>query len=65
MFCGEAIGLVKEGYLADLILVDGDPSKDIKILQDADRLLAIMKDGSFHKAPADGLGAGARLRFFR
>ena len=55
---GEAIGLVQEGYLADLLLVDGDPSKDIKILQDAERLLAIMKDGSFHKAPAGRLGAG-------
>ena len=47
---GEDIGLVKEGYLADLILVEGDPSKDIKILQDADRMLAIMKDGAFYKA---------------
>ena len=55
---GEAIGLVKEGYLADLILVDGDPSKDIKILQDADRMLAIMKDGAFYKAPAEGASAG-------
>ncbi len=55
---GEAIGLVREGYLADLILVDGDPSKDISILQDAERLLAIMKDGAFHKAPTGGLGAG-------
>jgi len=49
---GEAIGLVREGYLADLLLVDGDPSKDVSILQDADRLLAIMKDGTFHKRPS-------------
>ena len=49
---GEAIGLVREGYLADLLLVDGDPSKDVSILQDADRLLAIMKDGNFHKRPS-------------
>jgi hypothetical protein len=33
------------------LLVDGDPLADIAILQDADRLLAIMKDGVFHKAP--------------
>ena len=50
---GEAIGLVREGYLADLLLVDGDPSEDIRLLQNADRLLAIMKDGAFHKAPPD------------
>lgn len=49
---GEAIGLVQEGYLADLLLVDGDPSKDVAILQDAGRLLAIMKDGAFHKRPS-------------
>ena len=54
----QQVGLVKEGYLADLILVEGDPSKDIKILQDADRMLAIMKDGAFYKAPGDGASAG-------
>jgi len=52
------VGLVKEGYLADLILVDGDPVKDIAVLQDAGRLTAIMKDGAFHKAPTGGRGAG-------
>jgi imidazolonepropionase-like amidohydrolase len=45
------IGQVKEGYLADLLLVDGDPLKDVSILQDADNLLMIMKDGAYHKAP--------------
>ena len=51
MMLGNELGLVREGYLADLLLVDGDPSKDVSILQDADKLLAIMKDGTFHKAP--------------
>ncbi|HYV89673.1 MAG TPA: amidohydrolase family protein, partial [Candidatus Polarisedimenticolia bacterium] len=46
------LGVIKQGALADLLLVDGDPSSDIKILQDPDRLLAIMKDGRFHKQPA-------------
>jgi imidazolonepropionase-like amidohydrolase len=45
------LGQVKEGFLADLILVDGDPLANIRILQDRKRLLAIMKDGEFHKAP--------------
>ncbi len=45
------LGQVKEGYLADLILVDGDPVANIKILQEKERLLAIMKDGEFHKTP--------------
>ncbi len=52
---GMDIGEVKEGYLADLLLVSGDPSTDVTILQDADRLTAIMKDGTFYKQP-DSLG---------
>ena len=45
------LGLVKEGYLADLILVDGDPLSNIKILQDKKRILSVMKDGEFFRAP--------------
>jgi imidazolonepropionase-like amidohydrolase len=45
------LGQIREGYLADLLLVDGDPLQDLSVLQDAQRLLAIMKDGVFHKAP--------------
>ena len=45
------VGLVCEGWLADLLLVDGDPSVDVKVLQDRDNLVAIMKDGRFHKQP--------------
>ena len=46
------LGVIKPGALADLLLVDGDPASDVKILQDADKLLAVMKDGRFHKEPA-------------
>ncbi len=45
------LGVVKPGALADLLLVDGDPAADIRVLQDPQRLLAVMKDGRFHKAP--------------
>lgn len=45
------LGEVREGQLADLLLVDGDPLADLGILLDRKRLLAIMKDGVFHKAP--------------
>ncbi|HEY1940877.1 MAG TPA: amidohydrolase family protein [Roseiarcus sp.] len=45
------LGMVKPGYLADLLLVDGDPIANIRVLQEKARLLAIMKDGKFHKAP--------------
>jgi imidazolonepropionase-like amidohydrolase len=51
MMMGHELGQVKAGFLADLILVDGNPLANVQILQDADKLLAIMKDGQFHKAP--------------
>ncbi|WP_321785108.1 amidohydrolase family protein [Paraburkholderia sp. J94] len=49
MGMGDELGLVREGYLADLLLVEGDPTRDITILQDASRLSMIMKDGQLHK----------------
>ncbi len=51
MGMGEELGQVKEGFLADLLLVDGDPLKDVAILQDKDKLLMIMKDGVMYKDP--------------
>jgi imidazolonepropionase-like amidohydrolase len=51
------VGLVREGYLADLILVDGDPTQDVSILQDKKRLKMIMKGGKLHKAPSAELEA--------
>ncbi|HCP01530.1 MAG TPA: amidohydrolase family protein, partial [Rhodospirillaceae bacterium] len=47
----EPVGLVTAGSLADLLLVDGDPTSDISILQEPGRFRAIMKDGTFHKVP--------------
>ena len=44
------IGVVEEGALADLLLVDGDPTTDLKLVADpAKNFLVIMKDGKIHK----------------
>jgi imidazolonepropionase-like amidohydrolase len=51
MAMGNELGEIRQGYLADLLLVDGDPAADLSILLDQKRLLAIMKDGVFHKSP--------------
>ena len=51
MGMGNELGLIKEGYLADLLLIDGNPLSDVRILQDKKRLVSIMKDGKFHKTP--------------
>ena len=42
------LGQVRAGFLADLLLVDGDPTGDVRLLQDRSRLLMIMKGGSIH-----------------
>jgi imidazolonepropionase-like amidohydrolase len=43
------VGEIKTGWLADLLLVDGDPTQDVRILQDKNNLKVIVKDGRIHK----------------
>jgi len=53
---GEAMGLpgelgqIREGFLADLLLVHGDPLENPKLLLDRSHLLVVMKDGQLHKS---------------
>lgn len=42
---GDRMGQVKEGYWADMILVDGDPLADIKVLQDVSKIKYVVKGG--------------------
>jgi imidazolonepropionase-like amidohydrolase len=45
-----ALGVVREGALADLILVDGDPLADLALIADpAKHFDVIMKDGAIVK----------------
>ncbi len=53
MMRGGELGQVRPGFVADLLLVEGDPLADVAILQDASKLVAIMKEGSFHRRPAN------------
>jgi imidazolonepropionase-like amidohydrolase len=44
------LGVVEEGALADLLLVDGNPVENIKLVEDpAKNFLIIMKDGRIYK----------------
>lgn len=44
------LGVVSEGALADLLLVDGDPLADIKLIENPARnFMVIVKDGTVHK----------------
>ncbi len=70
------LGCIKAGYLADLLVLDGDPLEDIAILQNQSTFTGIMKDGVWHKEPPlsrsgdvarwsiSGSAAGAPNRFF-
>ena len=48
-FSGEV--QVREGYLADLLLVDGNPHAGIGIMADRTRFAMLMKDGAICKDP--------------
>lgn len=39
------LGTIEKGKLADIILVDGDPLKDVKVLQNKNKINMVMKEG--------------------
>lgn len=45
------LGQLQPGFLADLLLVAGDPLNEPGMLLDRNNLLAVMKNGEFHKRP--------------
>ena len=48
------LGVVEEGALADLILVDGNPLQNIQLIADPDQNFhVIMKDGGIYKKVLD------------
>ncbi|MDP1963888.1 MAG: amidohydrolase family protein [Reyranella sp.] len=50
---GHELGQIKPGFLADLLLVDGDPLQDVRVLQNRKRLALIMK-GGVRYVPCEG-----------
>jgi imidazolonepropionase-like amidohydrolase len=50
MHMQDRIGALKVGFLADLIVVEGDPLRDIAVLQDRTRL-SVMKGGRWVTDP--------------
>jgi imidazolonepropionase-like amidohydrolase len=46
---GDSIGTLEENKLADLIVVDGNPLEDVRILQDNRRIKFVMKGGEIQK----------------
>ena len=48
--CGieKEVGTVEKGKAADLVVVDGDPLRDIALLQDRSRIKLVMKEGKVY-----------------
>lgn len=58
MNMGGDLGVIREGYLADLLMVEGDPLSDITLFQDKRNLTMIMKDGRIvPRAETDQVGS--------
>jgi imidazolonepropionase-like amidohydrolase len=53
MMRSHELGQIREGYLADILLVDGDPLKDLAVLQDPRKITLVMKDGEIFKTSHD------------
>ena len=49
---GHELGQLRPGYLADLLVVDGDPLVDVSLLADRRRITGVMKGGEWHRKPA-------------
>jgi imidazolonepropionase-like amidohydrolase len=49
MLMKDELGLIRPGYLADLLLVDADPLADVTVLEDRSKLAMIMLGGAFRK----------------
>ncbi|HEY4374259.1 MAG TPA: amidohydrolase family protein [Burkholderiales bacterium] len=45
-------GEIREGFYADIVAVEGDPTQDVRLLQDKKKLKLVMKDGRDHTAAA-------------
>ena len=43
------VGQIRPGFLADLLVLDGDPLVDIRLFQDQDKILGVLKGGRFAK----------------
>jgi imidazolonepropionase-like amidohydrolase len=58
MGMGHELGQVKEGFIADLLLVNGDPLKDLAMMVPEENFLVIMKDGALYKNIAQAKARG-------
>ncbi len=56
---GDVWGTLEPGKAADILVVDGDPSRDVRVLRDKSRLVMIVQDGRVVKDRLTGAPASA------
>ncbi len=58
----DELGMLRAGYLADVVMVDGNPLHDLSLLADPARIVLVMKEGKVCKdivgTVQDGTGIG-------
>lgn len=56
-FIGRAdeLGTVEQGKIADILVVDGDPSKDLRVLSERSNIKAVIKGGEFVTCSLDNV----------
>lgn len=57
----QELGQIKPGYLADIVMVDGNPLMNLGYLTEPSRIAMVIKDGVMHKSPADPGPADASI----
>ena len=57
---GLSLGRIAPGYLADIILVDGDPVADLGLLVGGAGILLVMQDGRLHRNALGGARSARR-----
>ena len=56
------LGVIEEGALADMVIIDGEPTEDISILSNPhDSLVMIMKNGKLHKNNLSAAQSSSRV----
>lgn len=61
MMRGNELGQIQPGFIADLVMVDGDPLQDLRILTEPARIAMVMQDGVIHKSLQDSSPRQAAL----
>ena len=52
----DSLGTLKEGFQADLVVIEGNPLKRIEILRDRSKIMGVMQSGRFVAGPLAGKG---------